>query len=47
MHDDLDFRLFDALRHAGRSMRAHRPQCDDKGCGPAAKRVTPGALRSL
>lgn len=38
MHDDLDFRLFDALRHAGRSMRAHRPGCDDKGCGPAAKR---------
>lgn len=39
MYDDLDFLLFDALRQAGRSMRAHRPSDGDgKGGGPTAKR---------
>ncbi len=38
MHDDLDFMLFDALRQAGRSMRAQRPRADDSTCTPTLKR---------
>ena len=38
MHDDLDFKLFDALRHAGRSLRAHKPHYDSEGHSPAARR---------
>lgn len=38
MYHDLDFMLFDALRHAGRTMRAHKPHCDEENRGPSAKR---------
>lgn len=38
MHDDLDFMLFDALRQAGRTMRAHRPGSNDSPGGPTFKR---------
>ena len=38
MYNDLDFVLFDALRRAGRAMRAHKPRCDEENRGPATKR---------
>lgn len=38
MYNELDFKLFDALRHAERSLRAHRPGSADCKGGPAAKR---------
>ena len=38
MHDDLDFMLFDALRQAGRTLRAHRPGSSDSPGGPTLKR---------